>query len=199
MLFENAFAVAEMVTVSALLTAVTFAVNEAVVKPPATVMAGGATTAALLLARPMLTPPLGAEPDRLTTHVSARDPVIDVLLQDMALIAGAAFVPVPLRPTVAVPALLETVNWPLAEPAAEGSKRRVSIIALPGANVIGKLPPDTEKPVPAIVLDWIVTAAVPLEVRVTDLVADLPTSIFPNSNDDVLRLRPAADLSDSFS
>jgi hypothetical protein len=125
--------------------------------------------------------------------------VIDVLLQDMALIAGAAFVPVPLRPTVAVPALLETVNWPLAEPAAEGSKRRVSIIALPGANVIGKLPPDTEKPVPAIVLDWIVTAAVPLEVRVTDLVADLPTSIFPNSNDDVLRLRPAADLSDSFS
>jgi hypothetical protein len=57
MLFEDAFAVAEMVTACALLTAATFAVNETVVDPAAIVMVGGAVTAPLLLDRATLTPP----------------------------------------------------------------------------------------------------------------------------------------------
>jgi hypothetical protein len=198
MLFEDAFAVAEMVAACALVTAVTFAVNEAVLEPAGTVMAPGAVTAPLLLARAMLTPPLGAEPDRLTVHGSDRDPVMDVVLHDNALMVGAGFVPVPLRPSVAVPALLETVNWPLTEPAAEGPNRRVRIIPFPGSNVAGKLPPDTENPLPVIVSDLIVTGAEPLDVRVTDFWADVPTSIFPNCIAEVLRLRPAADALDAF-
>ena len=62
----------------------------------------------------------------------------------------------------------------------------------------GKLPPDTENPFPVIVPDLIVTGAVPLEVSVTDLVADVPTSIFPKSNEEVLRLRPGADAFEAF-
>ena len=120
MLFDDAFAVAEMVMVCALLTAATFAVNEAVVEPAGTVAPAGTVTALLLLASATLKPPLGAEPDRLTVHGSANDPVIEVVVQDSALIVGATFVPVPLRPTVAVPALLETINWPLTEPMAAG-------------------------------------------------------------------------------
>ena len=110
MLFEDAFAFAEMVTVCALLTAATFTVKEAVVEPAGIVMAPGAVTAALLLERAMLTPPLGAEADRLTVHESANDPVIDVVAQDSALIVGAAFVPVPLRATVWAATSLEMLN-----------------------------------------------------------------------------------------
>jgi hypothetical protein len=73
-------------------------------------MAPGAVTAELLLASPMLTPPLGAEPDKLTLHESARDPVIDVVAQDSALIVGAAFVPVPLRATVSAATSLKMLN-----------------------------------------------------------------------------------------
>jgi hypothetical protein len=75
----------------------------------------------LLLDRPTLTPPVGAEPDKLTVHESANDPVIDVLLQEIACTIGATAVPVPLRVTVAVGALLDIVNCPVTEFADVGS------------------------------------------------------------------------------
>ena len=57
----------------------------------------------------------------------------------------------------------------------------------------GKLPPDTEKPVPVIAFDFMVTGAVPVDVKVTDLVTTVPTETLPNASEDVLRLRAAAD------
>jgi len=46
---------------------------------------------------------------------------MEVLLQLTALTVGATVVPVPLRPTVAVGALLEIVSWPVVELAVVGS------------------------------------------------------------------------------
>jgi hypothetical protein len=59
--------------------------------------------------------------------------------------------------------------------------------------VAGKLPPDTENPFPEIELDLIVTGAVPVDVRVTDLLTAVPTETLPNASEDVLRLKAAAD------
>jgi hypothetical protein len=59
--------------------------------------------------------------------------------------------------------------------------------------VAGKLPPDTEKPVPVIVFDFMVTGAVPVDVKVTDLLTAVPTETLPKASEDVLRLRAAAD------
>ena len=52
----------------------------------------------------------------------------------------------------------------------------------------GKVPPETEKPVPEIESELIVTAAVPLEVAVTDFVTAVPTATFPNDTEVALRL-----------
>jgi hypothetical protein len=57
--------------------------------------------------------------------------------------------------------------------------------------VIGKLPPDTLKPVPEIESELIVTAAVPLDVSVTDFVTAVLTDTFPNASEVVLRLSAA--------
>ena len=110
MLLEDELAEAEIATVWVVPTAATFAVNDAVREPPAIVTPPGTVTAVLLLARATITPPLGAEPDRVTVHGFASDPVMEVLAQDNALMVDAPFVPVPVRATVAVPALLERVN-----------------------------------------------------------------------------------------
>jgi hypothetical protein len=56
--------------------------------------------------------------------------------------------------------------------------------------VIGRPPPETENPVPEIESELIVTAAVPLEVRVTDFETDVPTDTFPNASDVELNVRP---------
>ncbi len=122
---ETAFEVPPVVAVSvadcALLTAAAFAVNDALDAVAGTVTELGTVTALLLLARDTLTPPVGAEPVRLTVHVSASDPVIEVLPQLTALTVGVTVVPVPLRLTVAAGALLESVNCPVAELAVLGS------------------------------------------------------------------------------
>ncbi len=55
----------------------------------------------------------------------------------------------------------------------------------------GKLPPETENPVPVIESELIVTATVPLEVTVTDLVTAVPTETLPNGNEDAFRLNAA--------
>jgi hypothetical protein len=57
--------------------------------------------------------------------------------------------------------------------------------------VAGKVPPDTVKPVPVIESELSVTARLPFEVSVKDLVTAVPTDTFPNASEDVLRLRDA--------
>lgn len=174
-LFEMLPVVAVNVADWELLTEATFAVKAAFVAAAGTVTEPGTVTALLLLARPTLKPPVGAEPDRLTVQTSESDPVIDVLLQDTPLTVGATVVPVPLRLTIAGDALLEIVNCPVDEPAAEGSNWTERTAACPGFRVAGKFPPETEKPVPEIESELMVTAAVPLEVTVTDLDTAVPT------------------------
>jgi hypothetical protein len=54
--------------------------------------------------------------------------------------------------------------------------------------VAGKLPPETENPVPEIESELMVTAAVPLEVTVNDFVTAVPTETLPNASDVALKL-----------
>ena len=53
----------------------------------------------------------------------------------------------------------------------------------------GKVPPETEKPVPEIESELTVTATVPLEVAVTDFVTAVPTVTLPNDREVALRLK----------
>lgn len=55
-------------------------------------------------------------------------------------------------------------------------------------RVRGKLPPETENPEPEIESELIVTAAVPLDVSVTDLVTAVPTETFPKESEVALKL-----------
>ena len=57
----------------------------------------------------------------------------------------------------------------------------------------GRLPPETEYPVPVTEFDLMVTAAVPLEVTVTDFVTAVPTDTLPNASEVALRLRAGTD------
>ena len=91
-------------------TAIAFAVKAAVVAVAGMVTEPGTVRFVLLLASATVRPPLGAEPDKLTLQESARDPVIDVVAQDSALIVGATFVPVPLRATVSAATSLKMLN-----------------------------------------------------------------------------------------
>lgn len=54
--------------------------------------------------------------------------------------------------------------------------------------MIGNPPPETENPVPEIESELMVTATVPLEVTVTDLVTAVPTETLPNESEVALRL-----------
>jgi len=98
--------VAVSVAEAAVVTAATFAVNVAEVAVAGTVTDPGTVTEPLLLARAMLTPPVGAEPERVTVQESDSEPVIDVLPHVRALNVGTVVEPVPLKVTVAVVALL---------------------------------------------------------------------------------------------
>ena len=55
-------------------------------------------------------------------------------------------------------------------------------------RVAGRLPPVTENPDPEIASELMVTAAVPLEVTVTDCETVVPTLTFPNASELALRL-----------
>lgn len=119
--FEVLPVVAVSVTDCVLLTEATFAVNVALVAAAGTVTETGRVRALLLLERATPTPPVGAEPDRLTVHVSASDPVTEVLLQDIVFTVGATVVPAPLRLSAWAGALLEIVNCPVTGFAVVGS------------------------------------------------------------------------------
>ena len=110
------------VTDCAVVTAATLAVNDALLAVAGTVMELGTVTALLPLDSVTLTPPVGAEPVRLTEQESDSEPVIDVLPHDTALTTGATAVPVPLTDTEGLEdALLEIVNCPVDEAALAGS------------------------------------------------------------------------------
>lgn len=113
--------VAVTVALCAVVTEAMFAVNVALLAAAGTITDAGTVTKLLLLPRLTLTPPMGAEPDKLTVHRSASDPVIEVLLHEIPLTVGATNVPVPLRPTVAVEALLAIVSCPVTVFVADGA------------------------------------------------------------------------------
>jgi hypothetical protein len=56
-----------------------------------------------------------------------------------------------------------------------------SVAAWPGFNVTGKVLPEIAKPAPVSVAPLIVTATVPVEVKVTDCVAGVLTTTSPNA------------------
>lgn len=85
-------AVAVMVAVCVVLTAVAVALNDALTDPAGTVTDAGTLSAVLLLARLTAMPPVGAAAVSVTEHASDAAPVSDPLLQEIALSAaeGAA-------------------------------------------------------------------------------------------------------------
>jgi hypothetical protein len=105
----------------------------------------GIATAALLLLRATAVPPLGAAALRVTEQESVTGPTTELLVQVSALSAGgvAVAVPVPLKPTTAVPLLEEllvTVNWPVAVPDETGLNCTFTLYVPPAAaSVIGIL------------------------------------------------------------
>ena len=181
-------------TVSAVETAAALAVKEAVVAVAGIVMEAGTFTFGLLLASAIITPDFGAEPDSVTLQESASTPTMDALLQVRALSVGEAVVPLPVRLTACVPALLVRVSWPDADPAVLGLKCTVRTVAWAGLSVIGTLTPESEKPVPLMVLDLIVSGTLPVEVTVTDFVTAVPTATSPNCMEEMLRLRAGAEV-----
>jgi hypothetical protein len=52
--------------------------------------------------------------------------------------------------------------------------------------VVGRFPPETEKPIPEAESELMVTATLPLDVTVTDLLTDVPTDTLPNESEVVL-------------
>jgi hypothetical protein len=85
------------------------------------------------------------------------------------LSTGFELIPVPLTATVAVPPLaqlLEMLSVPLAVPVTVGLKLTCMVSDCPGFRVAGNVIPDIVKPVPERVAELIVTAAVPVEVKV---------------------------------
>jgi hypothetical protein len=82
-------------------------VNPALVAFAGTVTVAGTVTAALLLDRLTLRPPLGASAFSVTMQESVPEPVMDALLQESALKAAGTAVPVPLRLINAVPLVEE--------------------------------------------------------------------------------------------
>lgn len=100
----------------------------------------GTVTAALLLLRLTLTPPVGAALPRVTVQESVPAPVMDALEQFNVFIVGVGTVPVPVRATTAAPpsaALLVTLSCPAAAPAVAGLNLIVTPTLSPALMVRG--------------------------------------------------------------
>jgi hypothetical protein len=118
---ETVPAIADSVTFCVVLTDETVAVKLPTAEPDATVTDDGTVTAALLLERPTVNPPLAAAAFRVTVQESVPAPVMDELMHVSAVSTG---MPVPLSEiVVALPVdeLLVSVNCPVAVPAMTGS------------------------------------------------------------------------------
>ena len=73
------------------------------------------------------------------------------------------------------------VSCPVTAPATVGSNCTLSVAVWFGFNVIGKVTPETVKPLPLTAAALTVTAAVPVEDRITDCVAGVLRFTFPNA------------------
>ena len=96
-LLETPPEVAVRVTDCAGVTDETVAVKPALVAFAGIVTVAGIVTAELLLVRLTLSPPLAAPEFSVTVQASVPDPVMEPLMQERALNAAGAAVPVPLR------------------------------------------------------------------------------------------------------
>jgi hypothetical protein len=119
---ETPLALAVSVTDCAVVTEDTVAVNPALVAFAGTNTAAGTATAALLLVRPTLTPPLPAAGLSVTVQASLPDPVIDALLQESALNAADTPVPVSVVPEFVVSVVLPPAALP--QPGSETTTRQ---------------------------------------------------------------------------
>jgi hypothetical protein len=100
---ETLPALAVSVTTCAVVTDGTVAVNAALVALAGTTTVAGTVTAALLLARLTLKPPLPGAAVSVTVQLSLPDSVIDALLQESALNAAGTLVPAAAGLFTAVP------------------------------------------------------------------------------------------------
>jgi hypothetical protein len=145
---EAPSALAVSVTACVVVTDHTVAVNPALVWPATTVTVAGSFTAALLLDKLTLKPPLGAAAVSATVQRSVADPVMVPKLQKIALndtVSDVAALPVPLRLIVAAPPadeLLVMMIFPVATPATVGSNSTLSVFAWPGFKVVGIVIPE---------------------------------------------------------
>jgi hypothetical protein len=104
---------------------------------------------------------------------------------------------VPLRPIVVAPPVVELllrVRVPDSDPASAGSNCTVSVAVWLGFSVSGKLAPETEYSAPVTVAELIVTAAVPVELRITVWVDGVFTPTLPNAR--LFVLTPSVGLED---
>jgi len=173
-------ALAVSVTLCDVLTELTVAVNPALVPPARTVMEAGTVTAELLLDRPTVNPPLAATVFNVAVQLSVPALVMEPLEQVSPASTGT---PVPLNAmevVVPVDELLVRVSAPAAAPATVGSNCTVSVAVWLGFSVNGKLAPETENLAPATVSALIVTAAVPVDDRVSICVVAEFTFTLPN-------------------
>jgi hypothetical protein len=160
-------------------TAETLAEKLPVAEFAGTVTVEGTLTAALLLPRLTVNPPLAAAAFSATEHASVPAPVMEELVQEIPVRTGT---PVPVRLT-AVESVesLPTVNCPVEAPAAVGSNCTVKEVEEPGFKVMGKVDVETVKPAPVTVAELMVTAAAPVEVTVKVCVAAVFTATLPKA------------------
>jgi hypothetical protein len=180
--FETPPAVAVNVAVWVEDTAPTVAVNPEVVAPAGTVTEDGTVTALLLLARFTAKPPLAAAAFSVTMQLSVPAPVIEPLAQ-LRLLRSGTPVPVPLRliaADVPLDELLLSVSWPVAAPTTVGLNCTANVAVWPGLSVSGNVTPETVKPEPVTATPLIITAAVPVDDRVSVWVAGVFTVTLPN-------------------
>jgi hypothetical protein len=181
---ETLPALAVSVTACAVVTDETVAVNPALVAFAATVTEAGTVTAALLLARLTVKPPVPAAAVSVTVQLSLPAPVIDALLQERALNTPAPAAPVPVRLITAV-ALVDELLWivscPVAAPVVVGSNCTFSVTDWVGFKVTGNVAPDIVNPVPVRAPELMVTGDVPVEVNVTGSVVGVFNVTLPNA------------------
>jgi hypothetical protein len=188
---ETLLALAVNVTVCAVLTKEIVAEKLALVAPAATVIEDGTVTAELFLARLTENPPLAAAALSPTVQASVPAPVIELLLQESELSAAGTAVPVPLRAMMVeapVEELLARASCPVTAPAVVGSNWIVRAADWLGLSVSGNATPVIEKPAPVTAPELMVTAAVPVEVKITDCAVAVFTVTLPKLMVDVLIL-----------
>ena len=121
--------------------------------------------------------------------VMVRDPVLPMVTSPNAMDVGdtastgaGAGVPLPVRGTVAVPALLVMVRFAAAEPVAVGVKTTVAVVVLPGATLVPGVKPVIANGV-VVVAVLRVRVALPVLVMVTVRDPVLPMVMSPNATD----------------